>query len=165
MYTVHACGEQLTTLIRLKHTRKCDILGFPLTLSSTRTHTTFSVVLSSTSSIDVRCVELDMNSSLAFCHNCRHTASLFFASHVHCAKSFSSYTTHAQFTCACAFSKCQGKPLLRESHLLLKMTDGDLQRNQIRLMEERILQFEQRLDALEDAVTEMNLYIAEGAGW
>ena len=48
---------------------------------------------------------------------------------------------------------------------MLKMTDGDLQRNQIRLMEERILQFEQRLDALEDAVTEMNLYIAEGAGW
>ena len=28
-YTVHACGEQFTTLIRLKHTRKCDIPGFP----------------------------------------------------------------------------------------------------------------------------------------
>ena len=41
-------------------------------------------------------------------------------------------------------------------------TDRDLQRSQIRLMEERILQLEQRLDALEDAMAEMNIHIAEG---
>ena len=63
--------------------------------------------------------------------------------------------THAQFTCARAFSKCrQRRPLLRES---LNDTDRDLQRSQIRLMEERILQSEQRLDALEDAMAEMNI--------
>ncbi|KAL5505991.1 hypothetical protein EMCRGX_G007544 [Ephydatia muelleri] len=41
--------------------------------------------------------------------------------------------------------------------------DRDLQRSQIRLMEERILQLEQRLDALEDAMAEVNIHIAEGA--
>ncbi|KAL5477127.1 hypothetical protein EMCRGX_G023873 [Ephydatia muelleri] len=40
--------------------------------------------------------------------------------------------------------------------------DRDLQRSQIRLMEERILQLEQRLDALEDAMAEVNIHIAEG---
>ena len=44
------------------------------------------------------------------------------------------------------------KPLLAEND-----TDRDLQRSQIRLMEERILLLEQRLDALEDAMTEMNI--------
>ena len=40
--------------------------------------------------------------------------------------------------------------------------DRDLQRSQIRLMEERILQLEQRIDALEDAMAEVNIHIAEG---
>ena len=41
--------------------------------------------------------------------------------------------------------------------------DRDLQRSQIRLMEEEILQLEQRLDALEDAMAEVNIHIAEGS--
>ena len=43
------------------------------------------------------------------------------------------------------------KPFLAEND-----TNHDLQQSQIRLME-RILQLEQRLDALEDAVAEMNI--------
>ena len=39
----------------------------------------------------------------------------------------------------------------------------DFQRSQIRLMEERILQLEQRIDALEDAMAEVNIHIAEGS--
>ena len=41
--------------------------------------------------------------------------------------------------------------------------DRDIQRSQIRLMEERILQLEQRIDALEDAMAEVNIHIAEGS--
>ena len=50
----------------------------------------------------------------------------------------------------------------RKSLLAENDTDRDFQRSQIRLMEERILQLEQRLDALEDAMAEMNIHIAEG---
>ena len=50
----------------------------------------------------------------------------------------------------------------RKSLLAENDTDHDLHRSQIRLMEERILQLEQRLDALEDAMAEMNIHIEEG---
>ena len=52
----------------------------------------------------------------------------------------------------------------RKSLLAENDTDRDLQHSQIRLMEERNLQLEQRLDALEDSMGEMNIHIAEGVG-
>ena len=52
----------------------------------------------------------------------------------------------------------------RKSLLAENDTGRDLQHSQIRLMEERILQLEQRLDALEDSMAEMNIHIAEGVG-
>ena len=50
----------------------------------------------------------------------------------------------------------------RKSFLAENDINRDLQRSQIRLMEERIYQLEQRLDALEDAMAEINIHIAEG---
>ena len=62
-----------------------------------------------------------------------------------------------------AFSKCQIRALASRKSLLAENdTDRDLQRSQIRLVEESILQLEQRLDSLEDAMAEMNIHIAEG---
>ena len=57
------------------------------------------------------------------------------------------------------------KALASQKSLLAENdTDRDLQYSQIRLMEERNLQLEQRLDALEDSMGEMNIHIAEGVG-
>ena len=57
------------------------------------------------------------------------------------------------------------KALASQKSLLAENdTDRDLQHSQIRLMEERNLQLEQRLDALEDSMGEMNIHIAEGVG-
>ena len=55
------------------------------------------------------------------------------------------------------------KALSLRKSLVENDTNRDLQRSQIRLMEKRILQLEQGIDALEDAMAEVNIHIAEGS--